>query len=77
MKLKDIKFRFTDEKGIAHTFGWNDIYGYESVGGLFGLEQSGVFARLDGTDNSIALTYNSGNGFNGINEDLDVDLEIK
>lgn len=29
MSAKDWEFKFTDENGIVHVFGWNDIFGYD------------------------------------------------
>ena len=51
--------------GKKFTFGLNDLYGYEG-------EVEGVFIKSNG----MALNYNSGSFFNGMNPDLEI-IDIK
>lgn len=69
MKLSDMRFKITDKKkNITCIVGWDRIYGYEG-------EECGVFVRLDeSTLSDLCLTSNSGYGFEGINEDIDIEV---
>ena len=69
MKLKDVRFKVTDNTtGKSFVVGWNNIYGYER-----GSSESGVFAKIS-EYSSIQLTSNTIGGFYGINEDLDIEI---
>lgn len=66
MKLQDMKFKITDKKyNTVVIVGWDDIFGYEG-------EQCGVFART--RDRDICLTHNSGYGFKGLNDNIDIEV---
>lgn len=67
MKLKDMRFRMTDPEGNTYEFGWDKIYGYEGeVSGVFIRECSLAARKAD----MNTLTLNSGVSFDGINEEL-------
>lgn len=72
MELKDFKFKITNKKtGESAVLTFDDIYGYEG-------EDCGVFIRI--SDNipdslsGVAVNHNSGYGFKGLNEDLEIEL---
>lgn len=65
--MKQIIFYARDLKtGEKFRFRLDDLYDYEG-------EEEGVFIR----DNGIAINYNSGSAFRGMNPDLDIyDVKI-
>lgn len=72
MKLKDMKFKIVLPEGKTYIVGWDQIFGYEG-------EDCGVFARIPSPKDripwkDILLTKNSGYGFDGINEDIDIEV---
>lgn len=68
MKLSEMQFKVTDKTtGESYVFGWEDIFGYEGESWL-----CGVYARNGWKD--IRLTYNTGDDFSGVNENLDIDV---
>lgn len=68
MKLKDMRFR-VKQNGQEIVFGWKQIWGYEG-------EVCGVFAtdKDNQCKGTVTLTNNSGYGFKGINEDLEIEV---
>lgn len=66
--MKNVIFHAIDKgRGKELTFTLNDLYGYEG-------EVCGVFIKETG----VALNYNSGWRFEGMNPDLDIiDVEVK
>lgn len=61
-KIEELEFVAKDkETGEEYIFGFEDLYGYES-------EESGIFLN----EPNICISRNSGNGFSGMNPNLEI-----
>lgn len=70
MKLKDMRFKITNENGCSFVIGWDDIFGSDKEKpGVYSYVQHGQY-----TENIIQLSRNSVYGFGGLNDKLDIEV---